>query len=81
MFTSMACTAQLVADAAPETAVRPRAMTRCECAELAFSEIRRQVQEEGRPLEEVSRRTGCGRLCTACVPDLEAYLLAASGRR
>jgi bacterioferritin-associated ferredoxin len=75
----MACTAQLVADAAPEAAVRPRAMTRCECAELAFSEIRRQVQEDGRSLEEVSRRTGCGRLCTACVPDLQAYLLATSG--
>jgi bacterioferritin-associated ferredoxin len=56
-------------------------MTRCECAELAFSEIRRQVQEEGRSLEDVSRRTGCGRLCTACVPDLEAFLHAASGRR
>jgi bacterioferritin-associated ferredoxin len=54
-------------------------MTRCECAELAFSEIRRQVQEDGRSLEEVSRRTGCGRLCTACVPDLQAYLLATSG--
>jgi bacterioferritin-associated ferredoxin len=77
----MACMAQLVADATPETAVRPRTMTRCECAELAFSEIRRQVQEEGRSLEEVSRRTGCGRLCTACVPDLEAFLLAASSHR
>jgi bacterioferritin-associated ferredoxin len=51
-------------------------MTRCECAALPFAEIRRQMQEDGRTLDEVGQRTGCGRLCTACIPDLEAYLLA-----
>jgi len=51
-----------------------RAMTRCECAELPFDEIARRVREEGASLEEVQERTGCGRLCTACLPDLCDHL-------
>jgi len=52
----------------------PRAMTRCECAEMAFSAIARLHREQGLSLEEIGRRTGCGRLCTACLPDLRDYL-------
>jgi bacterioferritin-associated ferredoxin len=51
-----------------------RPMTRCECAELAFDEVARRVLEEGASLEEVQERTGCGRLCTACLPDLREHL-------
>jgi NAD(P)H-nitrite reductase large subunit len=50
------------------------AMTRCECAELPFEEVARRVLEDGASLEEVQERTGCGRLCTACLPDLSAHL-------
>lgn len=49
-----------------------RAMTRCECTELPFDAIIRYMRENGLSLDEVSRQTGCGRLCTACLPDLRA---------
>ncbi len=55
---------------APES----RRMTRCECAETAFAAIRHLLREERLSLEEIARRTGCGRTCTACLPDLQAYL-------
>jgi bacterioferritin-associated ferredoxin len=55
-----------------------RRMTRCECAEMTFDEVARQVQEEGRSLEAIQDRTGCGRLCTACLPDLREHLAARS---
>ena len=51
----------------------PSAMTRCECAELSFDEVARRLLD-GASLEEVLERTGCGRLCTACLPDLRAHL-------
>jgi bacterioferritin-associated ferredoxin len=49
-------------------------MTRCECAALSFAEVERRLREDGVSLEDVARRTGCGRTCTACLPDLKAYL-------
>ena len=53
-----------------------RAMTRCECAELSFDEIARRLRERGQSLEALQRETGCGRLCTACLPDLHDHLAA-----
>ena len=50
------------------------AMTRCECAEMPFAEVARRLRDEGQSLAELSRRTGCGRTCTACMPDLEEFL-------
>jgi bacterioferritin-associated ferredoxin len=52
-----------------------RCMTRCECAELPFEEVARRVRE-GRSLDEVQAETGCGRLCSACIPDLHDHLAA-----
>ena len=49
-------------------------MTRCECVELPFDEIARRLREDGLSFEEVQKRTGCGLLCTACLPDLRAHL-------
>jgi bacterioferritin-associated ferredoxin len=51
-----------------------RIMTRCECAEMPFAEVARRLREEGQSLAELSRRTGCGQTCTACIPDLEDFL-------
>jgi NAD(P)H-nitrite reductase large subunit len=51
-----------------------RAMTRCECAEMPFAAIARLHREEGLSLDEIIHRTGCGQTCTACLPDLHAYL-------
>jgi bacterioferritin-associated ferredoxin len=51
-----------------------RAMTRCECASMSFAEVARRLREERVSLDEVGRRTGCGRTCTACLPDLQAFL-------
>jgi NAD(P)H-nitrite reductase large subunit len=53
------------------------AMTRCECAEVAFAEVARRVDAEKLTVEEAARRTGCGGTCEACVPDLHRFL----GRR
>ena len=50
-----------------------QAMTRCECAELTFDEVARRLRD-GASLEEVQERTGCGRLCSACLPDLRDHL-------
>ncbi len=57
-----------------EVHLRARAMTRCECAEMPFPEVARRLREEGQSLSELGRRTGCGQTCTACLPDLQAYL-------
>jgi bacterioferritin-associated ferredoxin len=51
-------------------------MTRCECVELPFDEVARRIREDGATLEEVQERTGCGRLCSACLTDLRAHLAA-----
>lgn len=53
-----------------------RAMTRCECSGMRFEEFARRLREEGKSLEALQAETGCGRLCTACVPDLTAHLAA-----
>lgn len=51
-----------------------RPMERCECAELSFAEVARRMSEEGLSLEEITERTGCGRICSACLPDLRKHL-------
>jgi bacterioferritin-associated ferredoxin len=51
-------------------------MTSCECAGLSFDEVARHLREDGNTLEEVQARTGCGRLCSACLPDLHDHLAA-----
>src|SRR5262245_18288089 len=52
---------------------QPPAMKRCECAELPFEEIGRRL-DQGQSFDEIAHLTGCGRTCTACVSDLEAFL-------
>ena len=50
-------------------------MTRCECAELTFEEIADLAQREGIDgFGLLCKRTGCAATCTACKPDLEAFL-------
>lgn len=51
-----------------------RAMTRCECAGVGFEEIAGRIAGGQLSLEEASRLTGCGRICTACLPDLRSFL-------
>jgi bacterioferritin-associated ferredoxin len=60
----------------PEPVRFGRTMTRCECARLAFDDVARRVFVEGQSLEAVQRETGCGYLCTACLPDLRDHLAA-----
>ena len=56
-------------------------MTRCECASMSFEEIaRRHRRRSGSTLGECARRTGCGQTCTACLPDLQAFLSARRDR-
>ena len=49
-------------------------MTRCECAGVTFEEIARSMNQQGLSLAQVTERTGCGEMCTACQPDMVAYL-------
>jgi NAD(P)H-nitrite reductase large subunit len=59
---------------APATEAIAAAMTCCECAEVAFDEVARRVEAEKVSVEEAARRTGCGRTCEACIPDLHRFL-------
>lgn len=52
----------------------PRCMTRCECAGMSFGALVEHMRAEGLSVPDACRRTGCGQLCTACLPDLESYL-------
>jgi bacterioferritin-associated ferredoxin len=71
----LACTIHPAESQVDEAAPRlGQAMTRCECASLSFAEVARRLREERLSLEEVARRTGCGGTCTACLPDLRAFL-------
>ena len=57
------------------TEVAPhRPMTRCECACMSFEEVGQRIETEGVTLAECARRTGCGQTCTACLPELQAFL-------
>jgi bacterioferritin-associated ferredoxin len=49
-------------------------MTRCECLEIAFEAIAERVARECLSFDEIRQRTGCGSVCSACLPDLERYL-------
>jgi len=55
-------------------------MTRCECADISFQEVARQMAARRLSCEEVARGTGCGQTCTACIPDLLQYLSAQSAQ-
>jgi len=57
-------------------------MTRCECAGLAFEELARLAAREGfDDFERLCARSGCAVTCTACKPDLRAYLAARAASR
>lgn len=66
----------------PPTATLPsigRAMTRCECAGVAFADVARRMSAEGKTLETVMVETGVGRMCTGCIPDLRAFAARSQG--
>jgi len=50
-------------------------MNRCECTGFSFDDLARRLRE-GATLDELQERTGCGRLCSACLPDLRDHLAA-----
>ena len=49
-------------------------MTRCECAGLDFTEIARRSHADELSPGAVISATGVGRNCTACIPDLLAFI-------
>jgi len=67
----MACTTHVLPTLDPPPA---RTMTRCECAGVSFAELARRLREERLSHDEACRQTGCGQICTACLPDLKQYL-------
>ncbi len=44
-------------------------MKRCECIGILFEEIERRLRR-GQSLDQVQQETGCGQLCSSCLPDL-----------
>ena len=66
--------AQTPASAEPVAQVASRPMTRCECAGVTFQHVAQQMAAAGSTFEDTCRRTGCGRTCSACLPDLVRYL-------
>lgn len=56
-------------------------MTRCECAGLEFAEIATALSRDGCSEDDVPARTGCGQICTACLPDLRSYLAERAEKR
>jgi bacterioferritin-associated ferredoxin len=54
-----------------------RAMTKCECLEVSFDLLAARMERTGESVDEMMNATGCGSLCTACVPDLKAHLARA----
>ena len=57
--------------------VMRRAEQKSRDAEVAFPEIARQI-DAGASFDEVTRKTGCGTTCTACLPDLRESVGRAS---
>ena len=47
-------------------------MTRCECAGMTFREVLARLRKGD--VSPGPLPGGCGDLCTACLPDLDAYL-------
>lgn len=58
----------------PDAAVPPL-MTACACTGRTFEEVERRMHRERLSALEAESLTGCGTLCTACLPDLRAYLV------
>ena len=75
----MACTIHAPQPSgSPDTPVLGRAMTRCECTGVPFDEAARRMQAEGLTLDQAVRRSGCGKNCEACLPDLRRHLASAA---
>ena len=52
-------------------------MSRCECAALSFQQIAALAERDGiTEFELLCGKTGCASTCTACLPDLQAFLAA-----
>ncbi len=56
------------------SAPSPRAMTACECTGRSFDEVEFLMHRDGLSAIEAEGLTGCGSICTACIPDLRSYL-------
>lgn len=51
-----------------------KTMNKCHCAEVFFESILNVVKESHRPILEVAREMGAADTCTACVPDMLAFI-------
>ena len=60
-----------------DTALEPT-MTACACTGRSFAEVEQRMHRERLSALEAESLTGCGSLCTACLPDLRAYLVRIS---
>ncbi len=65
-------------DARTAPLAAPTPMTVCACTGRTFAEVAARVVREGPSSLDAERLTGCGSLCTACLPDLRSFL---AGRR
>jgi bacterioferritin-associated ferredoxin len=49
-------------------------MTACECTGRSFEEVLFRMRRDGLSVIEAEGLTGCGSICTACLPDLRTFL-------
>jgi hypothetical protein len=64
-------------EAAPDPAPHPPGpapMTACACTGRTFEDVAVRVLRDGLTAAEAEGLTGCGSICTACIPDLRSYL-------
>jgi bacterioferritin-associated ferredoxin len=55
----------------------PEPMTACACTGRSFADVEVRIFRDRLTMAEAEELTGCGSICTACIPDLRSYL----GRR
>jgi bacterioferritin-associated ferredoxin len=56
---------------------RAAAMTSCACTGRSFAEVAYRMLRDCLSAGKAEGLTGCGSICTACIPDLRSFL----GRR
>ena len=59
---------------AARPAPAPTPMTACECTGRSFEEVELRMRRDGLSVVEAEGLTGCGSICTACIPDLRSFL-------
>lgn len=53
----------------------------CLCCDVTRGRIRQAIRDGARSVDEISQATRAGTACGGCIPELEALLAEAKGRK